>query len=49
MEIQMADYDGLDFGCGKGVGGMWLNFGCFGVRAENGMECKRKRGIKYAF
>ena len=45
---QIAECDGLDLGGGKGVGGMWLDLGCFGIRADKGTECERKRRIKDA-
>lgn len=34
--------DGLDFGGGQGVGGMWLDLGCFGVRADRARSAREK-------
>lgn len=44
----MAENDGLDLCCGKGVGGMWLELGFWGVIADKCRKCMRGREIKDA-
>lgn len=46
-ELQMAESDGLDLGCGKGVGRIWLDLGFWGVRADKSVQYERRREIMH--